>query len=52
MVELKFDGKRIEDFSKKTLVKMLKEMFIYSRQLEAEIKKLNGAPDKDNIQKV
>lgn len=51
-MELRHNNIRIEDLSKKTLVKMLKDMFVYSKQLESDIQKIrqqfaiNGTPDK------
>lgn len=38
MVELRFEGKKIEDFSKKTLVGMFKELFVYAKNLETQLK--------------
>ena len=37
-IEIRFEGKLIEDFSKKTLIKMFKEIFVYAKNLETQLK--------------
>jgi hypothetical protein len=49
-MELRHNNIRIEDLSKKTLVKMLKDMFVYVKKLESDLKKLkDGTTDKNTI---
>ncbi len=49
-MELKYNSVRIEDLSKKTLAKMLKEIFVYVKKLESDLKKLkDGTTDKNTI---
>ena len=51
-MELRHNNIRIEDLSKKTLVKMLKDMFVYVKKLESDIEKIKkqiGTTDKNTI---
>lgn len=49
-MELRHNNIRIEDLSKKTLAKMLKEIFVYVKKLESDLKKLkDGTTDKNTI---